>query len=404
MARAMQMAGAAVAGAPTKSAFVSGTPVPDLRRVQLSAPRRSVSVVAKRGECDEGKKLPVAVTLTSSMLMFLQSAAAAQALSRQDVEDAFTKVEEITGTVTSTAGTAYDATKNIFDKVLTTVKPGIDIAAPLVQKTAETVTKYASPLASDAAREAQKALKNAGVDTEPVLEFGKSAVDQTSSALNAAKPLGSSFLESALAADPLFLAEAAGGLVLVYLFAPALLSGLGDAARGYSGDLTAAQALDLLLKQDYTIVDIRSEKEKSRSGIPSLPSNVKNKYIAVPVEELPGKVRNQIRNSRKVEAEVAALKIAYLKKLNKGSRIVIIDESGDIAKTVAKSLRGQGFKNTWVVVDGFKGGRGWVQSRLGTDNYGSSSFAEVLSPSRIIPARFGTTRGTTRLLPGGADD
>lgn len=117
MARAMQMAGAAVAGAPTKSAFVSGTPVPDLRRVQLSAPRRSVSVVAKRGECDEGKKLPVAVTLTSSMLMFLQSAAAAQALSRQDVEDAFTKVEEITGTVTSTAGTAYDATKNIFDKV-----------------------------------------------------------------------------------------------------------------------------------------------------------------------------------------------------------------------------------------------------------------------------------------------
>lgn len=43
------------------------------------------------------------------------------------------------------------------------------------------------------------------------------------------------------------------------------------------------------------------------------------------MEELPGKVRGQLRNVRKVEAEIAALKISSLKRVNKGSRLIIID-------------------------------------------------------------------------------
>lgn len=43
------------------------------------------------------------------------------------------------------------------------------------------------------------------------------------------------------------------------------------------------------------------------------------------LEELPNKLRGQVRNAKKVEAEVAALKISYLKKINKGSSIVILD-------------------------------------------------------------------------------
>lgn len=43
------------------------------------------------------------------------------------------------------------------------------------------------------------------------------------------------------------------------------------------------------------------------------------------VEELAGKLRGQIRNVRKVEAEITALKIASMKRLDKGSNIVIID-------------------------------------------------------------------------------
>lgn len=149
--------------------------------------------------------------------------------------------------------------------------------------------------------------------------------------------------------------------------------------------------------------------------------------LVIRIEELPNKVKGIVRNSKRVEAEIAALKISYLKRINKGSNIIIMDSwvyfvfpcfftrllwnlSGscdlywfrrysDSAKIVAKTLKVLGYKNCWIVTDGFSGGRGWLQSRLGTDSY-NFSFAQVLSPSRIIPAasRFGTRSGT-KFLP-----
>lgn len=78
----------------------------------------------------------------------------------------------------------------------------------------------------------------------------------------------------------------------------------------------------------------------------------------------------------------------------------------DSAKIVARTLTSLDFKNSWIVSDGFSGRRGWLQSRLGTDTY-NFSFAEVISPSGVIPAavrRFGTTspsaQGGQKLLPG----
>ena len=43
------------------------------------------------------------------------------------------------------------------------------------------------------------------------------------------------------------------------------------------------------------------------------------------MEELLGKVRGQLRNVCKVEAENATLKISSLKRVNKDSRLIIID-------------------------------------------------------------------------------
>lgn len=78
----------------------------------------------------------------------------------------------------------------------------------------------------------------------------------------------------------------------------------------------------------------------------------------------------------------------------------------DSAKTVAKTLTKLGFKNTWIVTDGFSGSKGWLQSRLGADSY-NVSFAEVISPSRVLSAaskRLSTsTTSSAKLLPGGSD-
>jgi len=50
----------------------------------------------------------------------------------------------------------------------------------------------------------------------------------------------------------------------------------------YKGDLTPAQALDKVTTQDYVLIDVRSDKDKAKAGVPQLPSNSKNKLISVP--------------------------------------------------------------------------------------------------------------------------
>ena len=52
--------------------------------------------------------------------------------------------------------------------------------------------------------------------------------------------------------------------------------------RGYKGDLSPAQALDMVTSQDYVLIDVRSEKDKGKDGVPQLPSNAKNKLISLP--------------------------------------------------------------------------------------------------------------------------
>ncbi|KAL3529170.1 hypothetical protein ACH5RR_008492 [Cinchona calisaya] len=116
-------------------------------------------------------------------------------------------------------------------------------------------------------------------------------------------------------------------------------------------DLTPAQTLDLMSTKNYSLIEIRSEKDKDKAGVPRLPSNAKNNIIAIPLEELTTKFRSLVRSVKKVDAELVALKISYLKKINKGSNIVIMDSYSDTAKIVARTLTNLGFKNTglWLM-------------------------------------------------------
>lgn len=45
------------------------------------------------------------------------------------------------------------------------------------------------------------------------------------------------------------------------------------------------------------------------------------------LEELPSKLKGLVRSTKQVEADIVALKISYLKRVNKGSNIVIMDSS-----------------------------------------------------------------------------
>lgn len=351
--------------------------------------------------------LPTASTTAVSLLALFSTPgleAKAFTFPKEDILSSLSKVE---GTVDQ-VGRVIDSGFSAFNSLIDALKPTVDVAAPVVQRAGEGALKIASPLVSEVTKQAQESLQNAGLDTAPLISAAKTVVDaagQSTKVIEVAKPIASATFETLYTYDPSVLAGGAGALFLLYLLTPPIWSALSFNFRGYKGNLSPAQALDLVSAQNYFLIDIRSEKDKSKAGIPRLPSSDKNKLISLPLEELPTKIRGLVKDGKKVEAEIVAIKISYLKKLNKGSNIAIIDSYADTAKTVAKTLTALGFKNVWVVADGFSGSRGWVQSRLGSDSY-DTPFAEVLSPSRIIPAglsRFGTTSSSQRLLPGNVD-
>eukprot|EP00252_Welwitschia_mirabilis_P014523 TRINITY_DN3186_c0_g1_i1.p1 TRINITY_DN3186_c0_g1~~TRINITY_DN3186_c0_g1_i1.p1 ORF type:complete len:463 (+),score=105.48 TRINITY_DN3186_c0_g1_i1:150-1391(+) len=411
---AVRVVGISALTAATTSSFIDKSLLPAHAKpaafqAQLkSLRRRPATFVKEKAGC--GASFTKNPQLLSLLLPFLSYAGNARALEKEEVVEALSKVVDAYQRIGAAASTAYGVSKEVFDKALKVLSPAMDAAMPYVQRATDAAVEMASPVASDVTDQAEKALKSAGVDPVPVVEAAKSAAvvagkaaEQTSKTIEGAKPIASATIDSLSSSDPIVLLEGAGILILLYLLLPRVLSSIAFSVRGYKGDLTPAQALELLTKQDYVMVDIRSEKEKSKAGIPSLPRSARSKLYSIPIEELSNKLKGMVRSSRKVEAEIAALKISCLKRLNRGSKLVIMDSYGDVAKTVARALTALGFKNTWVLNDGFSGGKGWLQSCLGTDSY-SSSFAEILSPSRIIPggrSRFGTQETPSRLLAGG---
>ncbi|XP_071728260.1 calcium sensing receptor, chloroplastic [Rutidosis leptorrhynchoides] len=309
-------------------------------------------------------------------------------ISWNNVEEKIEQVQKVSSDV-------FDFTGNAIKTVSDFLKPAMEVAMPVLKQAGGEAVKIATPVISEASKKAQEAIQSSGFDTQPVYSAAKTVVDaagQTGKVIQDAQPIASSTVQTISSADPTTIAVTGGALVLAYFLLPPVFSALSFNFRGYKGDLTPAQVLDLVSTQNYTLIDIRSENEKDKSGVPRLPSSAKNKMIAIPLEELPSKLKGLVKSTKKVEAEIAALKISYLKKINKGSKIVILDTYTDSAKIVARCLTELGFQNCWVVADGFSGGKGWLQSRLGTDSY-NVSFSRFISPSRVIPAvrSFGTT-------------
>lgn len=331
-------------------------------------------------------------------------------LPKEGIVSSLTKVEETIDQVGEVGSKALDFSKDIFKVVTDALKPVVDAALPVLRSAAEEVVKITTPVVSDASKQAKEALQGAGIDPSPVLSAVKTVADaaqQITKVIEGAKPIAASTFEAITSTDPSVIVVSAGALFLAYLLFPSIWSIVSFNFRGYKGNLSPAQTLDVLSSQNYIMIDIRSEKDKNKAGIPLLPSSAKNKMISIPLEELPNKLKGLVQNVKKVEAELVAAKISYVKRINKGSNIVIMDSYSDTAMIVAKTLTSLGFKNCWVVADGFSGGRGWLQSRLGADLY-NVSIAEVLSPSRIIPAtssRLGMTITSSRkLLPGTVDN
>ncbi|TVU28339.1 hypothetical protein EJB05_19854 [Eragrostis curvula] len=357
----------------------------------------------------------------STALLAVTPAAHAAAISKEDVAGSLNKVVDTVDTVIDVGGKVAEQFAGVLKALGEAAKP----ALPVLKSASDEAIKLAAPVVSGASKQATEALQGAGVDPAPVVSAAKTAAEQGTKVIDAAKPIASATVETITSLAPGDYVVAAGAAFLAYILLPPVWSLVSANLRGYKGDLTPAQALDKVTTQDYVLIDVRSDKDKAKAGVPQLPSNAKNKLISVPLEDLPSKLKNMVRSAKKAEAEITALKISYLKRIGKGSNVIIMDSSvqrtisflnssalryNDNSKIVARTLSSVGFKNCWVMSGGFSGRKGWAQSRLGTDSY-NLSVVEVVTPSRVIPAavgRIGTTSSTSRttarkLLPGSVD-
>lgn len=83
------------------------------------------------------------------------------------------QVESAVNQAQQVGSNIFDAASRVIGPVIEFVKPGIDVALPLVKQAGEEVLKNASPVISDASKKAQEAMQSAGMDTQPVMTAAK---------------------------------------------------------------------------------------------------------------------------------------------------------------------------------------------------------------------------------------
>ncbi|KAJ9529557.1 hypothetical protein QJQ45_013933 [Haematococcus lacustris] len=314
------------------------------------------------------------------------------------------------------------------------LKEGYDIAAPIVEK----AYKVASPIVGqaikatvDAASPAIKAalpsiqdgLQSTGFNPGVVTDATSAVTQRASTAVSTATPFLTKVLQVVSGAGPVTLAEYALGLAALTYLVPLLLGGLGGSFRGFAGEVAPAAALDSLANEsDVLLIDIRSSKEKEASGVPDLPTSAASKALEVEYASTDDKrLRALLRDPTAMEAQITALQlnwqepalldtprrphpvvtatpaaglqVAALKKISKGTKLVLLDRYGPAARTVAKELGRRGYGKVFVVSGGFDGRGGWVQSKLQIKPAASVVNAAPPSLASTVFAR------TTRALP-----
>ena len=205
------------------------------------------------------------------------------------------------------------------------------------------------------------AIKAKGIDVEPVAGVvGKAGAAATDFASSSIAPAITDFGDFLSTASPTELAEVAFVAGGAYLLAPALLGAVGGVIRGYAGSIRPVEAYDEVLSGgNIVVVDVRSEQDAER-GQPAFPRRAANKLVSVPREKLQG----NFKNMGDVEATLTATKVASLKGVKRGTKVLVLDNNGrGDATKVAKALGAQGFGKVFVVEGGYNG---WVNAGLST--------------------------------------
>mmetsp|Transcript_10651 Transcript_10651/g.22902 ORF Transcript_10651/g.22902 Transcript_10651/m.22902 type:complete len:382 (-) Transcript_10651:495-1640(-) len=287
-------------------------------------------------------------------------------------------IESLIGAVKAT-GEAVKTGLTAVEGGVKVLKEGYDVAAPVIQKGVETVAPIVQQATSATAEvvapalkslpslnDAGKVLAETGVDVKAISSTTSTVAATASKAATTVVPFVSKVADVVSQSDPVTLVEAGlAGAVLLYL-TPAILGAVGGSLRGFAGEVTAANALDMVASSgDSLLIDIRIQKEKEQSGVPDVPSSISGRLLEVEYAVTEDKkLRGSLRDPNGIEAQITALQIAALKRVSKGAKIILLDRYGPAARTVAKELARKGYSKVFTIQGGFDGRGGWVQSKL----------------------------------------
>lgn len=340
---------------------------PSPMQARAVKPVRAVSCAAQKGEQLAAKNTAKVVAIAS----LVATPTAAQAAPSVDsaVEVTVQGVQgagELLKRGFSAAVTAAEYAADAFETVRPGLSSAIEQATPIVKQSYQEVSKVAGPAISSAVPVITSTTKNlldqSGLDVSGLQTTTDSTVRTATEAYTAATPTINKIISFLTTTEPETLAKGGVGLVGAYYLLPVALKALFGSLRGYSGELSAPKAVDLVSQSDNAIlVDLRSSKEKGAVGVPDVPSNARGRFVELESAEIERRLRGQLRDANAVEAQITALEVAALKRVNRSSTLILLDRNGSQSKQVAKELSRLGFGAVYIVEGGFSG---WSASKL----------------------------------------
>jgi rhodanese-related sulfurtransferase len=175
-----------------------------------------------------------------------------------------------------------------------------------------------------------------------------------------------------VAAEP----RVGGAAIAASVAVPAFLV-WNAAFGGYSGKFSAGKALDILKSGEAALlVDIRSERQRIDNGVPELKRGARGKGIALPFSKLLPSVAKKVKNADALAIEIFGAQIASLARLNGNTRVIIMDDRGEMAKAVARAACSAGVRRAYIVDGGFQA---WKSADLAISEKSSEYDANPLA-------------------------
>ena len=160
-----------------------------------------------------------------------------------------------------------------------------------------------------------------------------------------------------IAAEP----RIGGAAVAASVAVPAFLA-WNAAFGGYSCKFNPSKALEILKSGDAALlVDIRSERQRLDNGVPELKRGARGKGVALPASKLLPSIARRVRNADALAIEILGAQIASLARVNGNTRVIIMDDRGEMAKAVARATSAAGVRRAYILDGGFKA---WKSSGL----------------------------------------